>query len=118
MRASAADRVFRIAMALAPPSAGACCTGSVILTAKLITGHGAVASGGNRGQDDPGAAGVLDLDPVRRRAPALRGVQRVGPRQAAMPGYAAAESAAPAQAVRAQEDANARSVRLPVPASR
>jgi hypothetical protein len=101
MRASAyyaADRVFRIAMALAPPSAGACRTGSVILTAKLITGHGAVASG-NRGQDDPGAAGVLDLDPVRRRAPALRGVQRVGPRQAAMPGYAAAESAAPAQAV-------------------
>ena len=105
-------------MALARPSAGACRTGSVILTAKLITGHGAVASGGNRGQDDPGAAGVLDLDPVRRRAPALRGVQRVGPRQAAMPGYAAAESAAPAQAVRAQEDANARSVRLPVPASR
>ena len=48
----------------------------------------------------------------------LRGVQRVGPRQAAMPGYAAAESAAPAQAVRAQEDANARSVHLPVPASR
>ena len=38
-------------MALAPPSAGACRTGSVILTAKLITGHGAA---GERREPRPG----------------------------------------------------------------
>ena len=50
-------------MALAPPSAGACRTGSVILTAKLIAGHDAEGERRNPGQDDPDAAGVLDLDP-------------------------------------------------------
>ena len=60
---SAADRVFGIAMALAPPSAGACRTGSVILTAEPIAGHDAEGERREPGQDDPAAAGVLDLDP-------------------------------------------------------
>jgi len=63
MHSSAADRVFRIVMALAPPSAGARRTGSVILTAKLIAGHDAVGERREPGQDDPDAAGLLDLDP-------------------------------------------------------
>jgi hypothetical protein len=70
MSASAADRVFQAAMALAPLSAGACRTGFVILTAKPIAGHAQRASGGNSGQDDPAAAGALDVDPGRRQAPA------------------------------------------------
>jgi hypothetical protein len=60
--ASAAGRVFRIVMVLAPPSAGACRAGSVILTAELIAGHVQRAADGIPGRDDPGAAGVLDLD--------------------------------------------------------
>jgi hypothetical protein len=40
-------------------------------------------------------------------------MQRAGPRQAGVPGYAAAELAATAQAARARWDAAARSVRLP-----
>jgi hypothetical protein len=71
MSASAADRVFQAAMALAPLSAGACRTGFVILTANPIAGHAQRASGGNSGQDDPAAAGALDVDPGRRQAPAL-----------------------------------------------
>ena len=58
-------------MALAPLSAGACRTEFVILTAKPIAGHAQRASGGNSGQDDPAAAGALDVDPGRRQAPAL-----------------------------------------------
>ena len=92
--------------------------GSVILTAKLTAGYDAE---GERGIP----ARMIRMPPVssiwipgRRLAPAPRGLQRAGPRQAAMPGYAAAELAAAVQAVRAQEDAAARSVRLPVPASR
>jgi hypothetical protein len=41
-----------------------------------------------------------------------------GTREAAMPGNAAAELTVAAQAARAQEDAAARSVHLPIPASR
>jgi len=50
----AADRDFGIAMALAPPSAGACRTVSVILTAEPIAGHG--AEGGRR-EPRPGRSG-------------------------------------------------------------
>jgi hypothetical protein len=116
--ASTADRVFRIVMALAPPFAGACHAGSVILTAELIAGHVQRAGGQNPGRDDPGAAGVLDLDAGPEMGISLRVIQRAGSRQAAMPGYAAAGPAAAVQAARAPEDATARSVRLPVPASR
>ena len=49
-----ANRVFRIATALAPPCAGACRTGSVIVTAKLIAGHDAV---GERREPGPGRSG-------------------------------------------------------------
>jgi len=98
----AADRVFRIAVALAPPSAGACRAGSVVLAAKLIAGHD--AEGERRGTPartirmPPGSSIWI---PGRRWAPA-RIIQRAGPRQAAMPGNAAAESAATAQAATAQ----------------
>lgn len=51
MPAHAADRVFQIATALAPPCAGARRTGSVIVTAKLIAGHDAV---GERREPGPG----------------------------------------------------------------
>jgi hypothetical protein len=51
--ASTADRVFRIVMALAPPFAGACHAGSVILTAELIAGH--VQRGGRKPR--PGRSG-------------------------------------------------------------
>jgi hypothetical protein len=59
-RHNAADRVFRIAIALAPPSAG-CRTGSVILAAKLIAGHDVKGERREPSQDDPDAAVVLDL---------------------------------------------------------
>ena len=59
--------------------------GSVILTAKLIAGYDAVGER-NLGQDDPGAAGVLDLDPGPETVPAPRVIQRAGLRWAAMPG--------------------------------
>ncbi len=61
------------------------------------------------------AAGVLDLILWPEMGTII---QRAGTRQAAMPGNAAAEPAAAAQAARAQEDAAARSVHLPIPASR
>jgi len=67
--ASAADRVFRIAMALVPPPAGACRCHPWCRSRSLTTAQR--AGGGNPGQDDPDAAGVLDLDdPGRRRASA------------------------------------------------
>ena len=50
--------------------------------------------------------------------PQPRIIQRAGIRQAAMPGNAVAEPATTALATRAQADAAARSVHLPVPASR
>jgi hypothetical protein len=78
----------------------------------------AEGGGENPGRDDPGAAGVLDLDAGPEMGISLRVIQRAGSRQAAMPGYAAAGPAAAVQAARAPEDATARSVRLPVPASR
>jgi hypothetical protein len=72
----AADRVFRIVIALAPPYAGACRTGSVILIAKLIAGHD--AEGERRYPARmirvPPVSSIWI--PVRRRAPALRGIQR------------------------------------------
>ena len=55
--------------------------------------------------------------PVRRQAPALRVIQRVGPRLEAVAGYAAAEPAA-AQSAGAPQDATDRNVRVPVPTSR
>jgi hypothetical protein len=81
--------------------------------AKLIAGHDAVGEWRGPGQDDPDAAAVLDLDPGPEDGHQPRVIQRAGPRQADMPGYAAAESAATAQAARAPWDAAARSVRLP-----
>ena len=45
---------FRIAVALAPPSAGACRAGSVVLAAKLIAGHDAE---GERREPRPGRSG-------------------------------------------------------------
>jgi hypothetical protein len=118
VRSHAADSVFRIAMALAPPSAGACHTGSVILTAKLIAGHDAESE---RRESRPRRSGCRRCP--RSGSPAGDGhqpriIQRAGTRKAAMPGNAAAEPAAAAQATRAQEDAAARSVHLPIPASR
>jgi hypothetical protein len=50
-------------MALAPPSASARRTGSVLLAAKLIAGHDTEGERGEPGQDGPDAAGVLDLGP-------------------------------------------------------
>jgi len=97
MYSSAADRVFQAAMALAPLYAGACRTGFVILTAKPVAGHAQRASGGNAGQDDPAAAGALDVDPGRRQAPALDHRRASHPRQTAMPENAAAEPTATAQ---------------------
>jgi hypothetical protein len=81
--------------------------------AKLIASHDAVGEWRGPGQDDPDAAAVLDLDPGPEDGHQPRVIQRAGPRQADMPGYAAAESAATAQAARAPWDAAARSVRLP-----
>ena len=95
--AHAADRVFQAAMALALLYAGACRTGFVILTAKPIAGHAQRAPAGNAGQDDPAAAGALDVDPGRRQAPALDHRRASHPRQTAMPENAAAEPAATAQ---------------------
>jgi hypothetical protein len=92
----AADRVFQAAMALAPLSAGACRTGFVILTAKPIAAHAQRASGGNSGQDDPAAAGALDVGPGRRQAPALDHRRAPHP-GTAMPENAAAEPTATAQ---------------------
>jgi hypothetical protein len=63
MPSHAADRGFRIAIALAPPSAAHAARGCVIQTAKLIAGHGAMGEWREPGQDDPDAADVLDLDP-------------------------------------------------------
>ena len=92
--------------------------GSVILTAKLIAGHDAE---GERRESRPRRSGC-------RRCPRSgsrvgdghqpRIIQQAGTRKAAMPRNAAAEPAATAQATRAQEDAAARSVHLPIPASR
>ena len=50
-------------MALAPPSASAPRTGSVLLAAKLIAGHDAEGEQREPGHDGPDAAGVLDLGP-------------------------------------------------------
>jgi hypothetical protein len=90
--------------------------GSVILTAKLIAGYDAVGVR-DLGPDDPGAAGVLDLNhgPETATGPGLSS----GPDSGGRPcRCAAAELAAAVQAVRAQEDAAARSVSLPALASR
>ena len=61
---------LRIAVALAPPSAGACRTGSVILTAKLTAGHDAE---GKRREPPPGRSGCRQCPrsgiPGRRWAP-------------------------------------------------
>lgn len=57
----AADRVFRIAVALAPPSTGACRTGSVIVPTNLIAGRGAVGERREPGPGDPDAVYVLDI---------------------------------------------------------
>jgi len=92
--------------------------GPVILTAKLIAGHSTEGERREPGQDHPGAAGVLDLDFSPEMGVGTRVVQRAGPQQTAVPGNAAAERAATAQAARAQEHAAARSVHPPIPASR
>ena len=68
------------------------------------------ASGENPGQDDPGAAGVLDLDPGPEAGHKPWVIQRSGTRQVAMPGNATAEPATAAQTTRAQEDTAARSI--------
>ncbi|HZI73451.1 MAG TPA: hypothetical protein VFD73_05385 [Gemmatimonadales bacterium] len=85
-------------MALALLYAGACRTGFVILTAKPIAGHAQRASGGSAGQDDPVAAGALDVDPGRETgtSPGSSACPRT-PRQTAMPENAAAEPTATAQ---------------------
>jgi len=73
-------------MALAPPSAGACRIGSVILTVKLIAGHDAV---GERREPWPGRSRCRRSPrsgSVRRRVPAPAVIEWAGPRQAAMPG--------------------------------
>jgi hypothetical protein len=101
-------------MALAPPSASAPRTGSVLLAAKLIAGHDAE---GTR----PRRSGCRRCPRSGSRAGdghQPRIIQRVRTRQAARPGNAAAELVAAAQAARAQEDAVARNVRVPIPASR
>jgi hypothetical protein len=59
---SAADRVILDRQALAPLSAAACRTRSVILAAKRSPVTVPRVSGENPGQDDLDAAGVLDLD--------------------------------------------------------
>src|SRR5260370_39864579 len=66
---SAADGVFRIAVALAPPSAGACRTGSVILTAKLIAGHDAEGERREPGQADRSPLGASIWQPWTRVEP-------------------------------------------------
>jgi hypothetical protein len=91
--------------------------GSVILTAKLIAGHDAE---GERRESRPGRSGC-------RRCPRSgsgfgdghqpRVIQRAGPGGRPCPGTPR-RRAATAQAARAQEDAAARSVHLPIPASR
>ena len=91
--------------------------GSVILTAKLIAGYDAVGER-NLGQDDPGAAGVLDLDPGPETGTGPPGYPAGRTPVGGHARYAAVELAAAVQAVRAQEDAAARSVRLPALASR
>ena len=82
----APDRVFRIAMTLAPPSAGACGTGLPSLTAEPIAGRG--AKGGRR-EPWPGRSGCRQCprsgSPGGRWASALdHPAGRT--RQAAMPG--------------------------------
>jgi hypothetical protein len=91
--------------------------GPVILTAKLITGHDTEGERREPGQDDPGAVGALYLDSGPEMGASTRVVQRSGPQQTAVPGNVAAEPAATAQAARAQEDAAARNVHPPIPAS-
>ena len=63
MLGHAADRVFPVAEALAPPPQCMPC-GVCILMATLIAGHGAKGKRRNPGQHDPDAAGVLDLNPA------------------------------------------------------
>jgi hypothetical protein len=69
--AHAADRIILDRQALAPSSAAACRTRSVILTAKPIASHSAEGERREPGQNDPDAAGVLDLDSGPEMAPAL-----------------------------------------------
>jgi len=80
--------------------------GPVIVTTKLITGHDAVGERRNPGQDDPGAAGVLDLDPGSETG--------TGPRASSGPdpagGHARVRAAEPATAVQA---VRRRRMRLP-----
>jgi hypothetical protein len=57
-------------VALAPPSAGACRTGSVILRAKLIAGHDAEGERREPGQDDRMPPVSSIWIPGRRWAPA------------------------------------------------
>jgi hypothetical protein len=59
---SAADRVILDRQALAPVSAAACRTGSAFWRRNRSPVTVPRASGENPGQDDPDAAGVLDLD--------------------------------------------------------
>jgi hypothetical protein len=91
-----ADRVLRIAMALAPPSAGPCRTGPVVLTAEPIAGHGAEVRGGN-------PARTIRMPPVpstwipRAETGISTGSSSgLETRHAAMPGNAAAEAASAA----------------------
>ena len=112
MRAHAADRVFRIVMALASPSASARRTGPVILTAKLIA---AVRDAqGERREPRPGRSRcrcALDPDPGSEMGTSPGSSS--GPARERPRGQTAA-----AQVARAQKDVVARNVRVPIPASR
>src|SRR6266704_5930562 len=110
----AADRVFRIAIALAPPSAAHAARGCVIQTAKLIAGHGAMGEWREPGQDDPDAPTSSIWIPGWRMAPVLgypAGRTPAGGRARVRRGGAGRHG--PAQAARARSDAAARSVRRP-----
>ena len=125
--AFAANRVFRIAVVLASSSVVPAARGPSPLAAKLVAGHGA----GDEREPRPGrpdAAGARGGVPGwpgcrpgawRPRAIRGRGTDASpGSSSGARPRNVAVEPACAVQVAGAPEDAAARSVRIPVPASR